>query len=137
TGTWTTYTTPLNSPNAAIPDNNTTGVSDTITVSGSGITKIEFVQVEIAATHTYQGDLELTLTSPSGTNSVLMEKHICLNAVPALVVCSNTLLAAGFKFGTVRHINEAAVGTWTLTVKDLLAVDTGTLVSWRLIFYGR
>jgi kexin len=40
-------------------------------------------------------------------------------------------------FGSARHLGEAANGNWTLTVKDLAAVDTGTFQSWSLKFYGR
>ncbi len=73
-----TYITPLSSPNLAIPDNNTTGVSNAITVSVSGITQVEFVEITFsAADHTYSGDLDITLTSPAGTVSRLAETHLC------------------------------------------------------------
>ncbi|MBW2409441.1 MAG: S8 family serine peptidase, partial [Deltaproteobacteria bacterium] len=63
------------SPNLPVPDNNTTGVQDTITIAGN--IDIEFVEIYFtAADHPYWGDLEITLTSPSGTQSVLSENHI-------------------------------------------------------------
>jgi kexin len=134
--TWTinlptekTYTTPLSSPNVAISDNDTTGVSNTITVSGSGITEVEFVEITFsAADHTYSGDLDIKLTSPAGTISRLAETHSC---------ASNTCTSySGWVFGSANYLGEAANGTWTLTVKDLSAVDTGTYQSWSLKFYG-
>ncbi|HAK59003.1 MAG TPA: serine protease [Nitrospiraceae bacterium] len=133
--TWTnvgaevTYTTALSAPNQPIPDNNATGVSDTITVSGSGISTIEFVEVTFtAANHTYSGDLEITLTGPSGTDSIIAETHVCPTG------CSTY---SGWVFGSARHLSEAVNGDWILTVKDGAPPDTGTFQSWSLKFYGR
>ena len=134
--TWTnvgpelTYTTALSSPALSIPDNNTTGVSDTITVGGSGINKIEAIEITFsAATHTYSGNLEITLTSPSGTRSVLAETHAC---------AADTCTAySGWVFSTVRHLGETANGVWTLTVKDLASSNTGIFQTWQLKFHGR
>jgi subtilisin-like proprotein convertase family protein len=39
-------------------------------------------------------------------------------------------------FGTVRDLDEAADGTWTLQVIDGAAGDTGTFQSWSLKFRG-
>jgi proprotein convertase subtilisin/kexin type 2 len=120
----------LSSPNLAIPDNDTTGVTNTVSVSGSGITQVEFVEITFsAADHRYSGDLEITLTSPAGTNSLLAETHFC-ERYPC------TTAYNGWVFGSANYLGEAADGTWTLTVKDLAAQDTGTFQSWRLKFYG-
>jgi kexin len=123
------FTTALASPGLAIPDNNPTGVSNTISVAGSGIANIEFIEITFsAANHTYSGDLEVTLTSPAGTVSRLAEQHFCAAACTAY---------SGWVFGNARHLGEAANGNWILTVKDLVAMDTGTFQSWNLKFYGR
>ena len=127
-----TFTTTLASPGLAIPDNNVTGVSDTINVASSGITNIEFIEITFSATnHTYSGDLEITLTSPAGTTVVsrLAELHACAGDV-----CT---AYNGWVFGSARHLGEVANGNWTLTVKDLATLDTGTFQSWSLKFYGR
>jgi subtilisin family serine protease len=129
-GTLKTYAAPVASPNLAIPDNNTTGVSHTITVSGSGITKIEWVEITFSASdHTYSGDLDITLTNnTTGTPSWLAETHSCASSI-----CTPY---SSWIFGSARHLGESADGTWTLTVKDLSAQDTGTFQSWSLKFYG-
>jgi kexin len=125
-----TYTTALASPYLAIQDNNLIGRSNTIAVSNSGITNIEFIEITFsAADHTYAGDLTITLTSPSGTVSQLSETHACPNNV-----CT---AYSGWVFGSARHLGEAANGNWTLTVKDEAAQDTGHFQSWKLKFYGR
>ncbi|HTG02039.1 MAG TPA: S8 family serine peptidase, partial [Nitrospirota bacterium] len=124
-----TYSTSLATPALAIPDNVVSGVSNTITVSGSGITKIEFVEITFsAADHTYSGDLKIVLTSPAGTPSILAETHLC---------ASNSCTAySGWVFGSANFLGEAADGDWKLTVIDGAAGDTGTFQSWKLNFYG-
>jgi kexin len=113
------------SPNSAIPDNDQEGVTDTISIS-EDITA-EFVEIYFtAADHTYWGDLEITLTSPAGTESVLSESHFSRSAY----VYDN------WRFGSVRHFGESSQGSWTLRVRDLYAIDTGTFQSWTLIIYG-
>ena len=142
--TWTnvgaevTYSTALSSPGLAIPDNNATGVSDTITVSGSGISNLEFIEITFSASdHTYFGALEITLTNETtGTNSILAENHVCLDANSNQITCTPSYNA--WIFGSVRHLGEGANGNWTLKVADLDAFgDTGTFQSWQLKFYGR
>lgn len=131
------YATALASPNLPIPDNDPVGVSNIINVTGSGITQIEFVEITLsAADHPYEGDLNIALTSPSGTVSQLAETHVCLDANQnPLNPCPTHY--SGWVFGSARHLGEAADGPWTLTVKDGAPVDTGTFQSWSLKFYGR
>ena len=127
----------VSTPNIAIPDFSLTGVnvgvSNTITVSGSGLAAVEFVEVTFsAADHPYLGDLEITLTSPAGTSSLLAEAHNCIG--PTTNQCNTTY--NGWVFGSANNLGEVANGNWTLTVKDMGAGDTGTFQSWSLKFYG-
>lgn len=113
------------SPNFSIPDNDPTGVSDTVYIPDYIIA--EFVEVYFtAADHTYWGDLEVTLVSPSGTESVLSESHSS----------GGSYTYNNWRFGSVRHFGESCLGYWTLRVKDLQARDTGTFQSWTLKIYG-
>ena len=134
--TWTNvgpesaFTTPIATSGLAIPDNNTTGVFNTINVVRSGITNIEFIEITFSAKdHTYPGDLEITLTRPTGTFSRLAERHRCADNV-----CT---AYDAWVFGSARHLGEGADGDWTLTVRDLNPGGTGTFQSWDLKFYGR
>ncbi len=124
------FTTPTATVNASIPDNDTTGITDVIAVAGSGIGAIEFIDITFNGTHTYVGDLEISLTAPSGTTSQLSELHACAGG--CLDVPGNT-----WRFGSARHLGEAADGAWTLRVRDLAARDVGTFASWQLTFHGR
>lgn len=120
------------SPYKAIPDNNTSGVSDTIKVNAN--LKIEFIEIYFrAADHEYWGDLEIELISPMGTKSILAEKHLG----------DENYTYDNWRFGTVRHFGEDSAGIWTLRVKDLASSgdwgtldDSGTLQSWTIKIYG-
>jgi kexin len=130
----TPFTTPLYSVGKAIPDNDmVTGISDTQTVTGSGINFIEWVEITFTATNSpYSGDLDVTLTSPHNAVSHLAVPHFCEGAKGA---CTKTY-SAGWVFGSARHLGEAANGAWKLTVKDGYQLGTGSFSSWQLKFYG-
>ncbi len=90
-----------------IPDNNPTGASDTISISGApaGFV-VEHIEVEFDATHTWRGDLTVTLTSPAGITSRLATQRSGDSGANF----------AAWRFGTVRHWGEAAGGAWTLRI---------------------
>jgi subtilisin-like proprotein convertase family protein len=111
----------------AIPDNLALGVSDDIVV-GADLASfmVEHVEIELNATHAHRGDLEVTLTSPSGV-------------VSHLATARPGDTGAGFaawRFRSVRHWGEMAAGRWTLTIADRAAGTTGTFDSWTLRVYG-
>lgn len=114
------------SPDSEIPDNDTTGVSSSISINDN--LSIETVEVVFSAKdHTYWGDLEISLQSPSGVESVLAELHDS---------GQNTDHYEQWKFTSLRHFGESSQGDWTLTVKDLATGDIGTFESWELNIYG-
>ena len=90
----------------AIPDNNPSGVSDTIAIGAqySGFS-IEHVEVEFTAAHPRRGDLEVTLTSPSGVVSHLGTVRPGDSAADF----------SAWRFRSVRHWGESAAGDWKLT----------------------
>lgn len=123
------------SPGLTIPDDNEAGVASEITVAGSGIGRIEFVEVYFTSRdHPYPGDLEIVLTSPSGTRSRLAETHLgdCRVSTGEEECAYND-----WRFGTARHLDEPADGVWRLTVADKNAKDQGSFQNWRLVFHGR
>jgi hypothetical protein len=103
-------------PNAAIPDASTAGVTSSIEVTDAGA--IDAVKVTVDIAHTFRGDLRVTLEK--GAQSVVLfdrsgggEDNL-----------QATFAATG--------ITGDLAGTWTLKVEDTARVDTGTLKSWRL-----
>lgn len=115
-----------------IPDNTPSGIQAQITLNCPQITRIEFVEVEITTRHTYHGDLRIDLVSPQGGNSRLISERQCDTGTSD--ACG---AYTGWRFGSVRHLDESANGVWTLTVSDRVAFDTGRLDKWRVIVHGR
>ncbi|MBB1420604.1 S8 family serine peptidase [Pseudoalteromonas sp. SG43-7] len=112
-----TYT---NDTAVAIPDNNVDGVDSVITVNDP--LTVFATQASIDISHTYIGDLIVTLTSPSGTSSTL---HSQSGGSADDIVQSYSL--ADFN-------GEVATGDWVLHIEDTYAADTGTLNNWSLTF---
>ncbi|MFZ5438571.1 MAG: proprotein convertase P-domain-containing protein, partial [Myxococcota bacterium] len=121
-------------PAVAIPDNSALGVTSSLTLANTGIGHLESVEIEVTIAHARSGDLELTLSKSGGAVDVLHPPHGCLDPDTGAMTCSNI---DGFVFTTVRHLDEPADGTWTLSVKDRRSGTTGTLTSWKLRVYGR
>lgn len=127
-GPMLTYAAPEAAPGLAIPDNDPRGVHSQVRVAGSGIASLEFVAVRFTSDHAYAGDLEVVLTDETtGTESILAQQHPCAGPCAPY---------DAWRFGSARHLGEAADGTWTLVVRDTSANDTGTFLSWQLVFYG-
>ena len=130
------WPTGASSPEKTIPDNNPTGVSDTITVANSGISHVEWVAVTFRANDTHPGHLEVSLIhthGSTGTISRLAVPHDCPGAP-----CTSSPYS-GWVFGDANFLGEPADGVWTLKVVDTHSgstVDTGAFQSWRLKFYG-
>lgn len=114
--------------NLAIPDNNSAGVVDTITVANNII--IESVQIEISVSHDKSGELGVELISPSGTKSILMN-------------INNSFLLSGDKdlnkhvLTTNAFYGENSGGQWSIKVIDGLSGNTGTFTNWKINILGR
>ena len=109
-----------------VPDADPVGVTLSIPVSSTSIRSIEKVVVEFTMTHSYRGDLSVTLTAPSGTVSQL--------AVAGNGDSGNNFVA--WPFMTVRNWGERPFGTWTLKVADEIGIDLGTITNVKLKIYG-
>ena len=115
----------LSQPNIAIPDNDPAGVSSNVEITDDFT--VEFVDITFSAPdHPHWGDLEIVLTSPAGTRSVLAQKHSSGRAHSY----------DRWRFGSTRHLGERSRGTWTLTVRDIWGLDVGTFTEWKLEIYG-
>lgn len=128
--TWTNVPTQFSTSttktvNAAIPDNNSGGVSDTINLTSNLV--VEHVQITVNLTHTNRSQVEIDLTSPAGTVSKMMYGRTGDNSSAGY---TNTVMM------TVHHWGEMSAGDWTLTVRDTAPGSTGTLGSWSITVYG-
>jgi Ca2+-binding RTX toxin-like protein len=120
---------------AAIPD--TGAVLSQTLVMPAGLT-IESAQVTLTVTHETWGDLIIKLISPSGTESVLVNRPGKAPGSGAedrgeISVRSPKL---NFSFNTTHVRGEDSEGPWTLQVIDAATGQTGTLDDWKLDLYG-
>ncbi len=122
-------------PRLAIPDGSAAGVSSTINVSATELPaniSIDRVEVGLNISHTWIGDLIVTLTGPGGTMSTLINRP-GVSSSSAFGTSQDNIV---FTTDSVHFWGETAQGNWTLTVKDVASGDTGTLNSWSIQFIG-
>jgi subtilisin-like proprotein convertase family protein len=112
----------------SIPNLNDTGVTKSFDFS-STTHRVEHVTVRLTATHSRRGNLDITLTSPSGMVSQL-----------ASVVTNDTSSNySNWTFSSVHHWGESAAGTWTVRVSDrsnLGNTTGGTLSNVTVSLFG-
>ena len=121
------------SVNQGIPDNSSGGLISTISIENH--MDIERIEVYPIIRHSYIGDLQMTLLSPSGLSfSVLLNRPGKLSSNPLSFGSAQDNI--NFVFSTVAHLGEDSFGRWTLLVSDLAAGDVGVLDSWEIRFYG-
>lgn len=108
----------------SIPDNNATGITRSFVFNGANL-RVEHATVTLSVSHANRGELEVTLTSPSGTVSRLAELHD-----------DTASDYASWTFSSVRHWGENSAGTWTLKVADRKSGTTGTLTSATVTLTG-
>lgn len=108
----------------SIPDNDPRGITDSLVTTRSGDVKELEVSVDIS--HTWIGDLKVTLTGPSGTTAVLHQRG---------GGSRDNLIARYDTVGTpdlTAFIGKLGQGTWTLRVSDNAGRDIGKLNAWGL-----
>jgi subtilisin-like proprotein convertase family protein len=77
---------------AAIPDNSAAGICWDLTLGGAGTTVAD-VSVDVAATHTWIGDLEFWLNSPDGSLLVMLDRPAYIGQAPGC--CGDSSELAG------------------------------------------
>lgn len=89
------------------------------------------VDVSVDITHTYIGDLRITLTSPDGVTVTLHDRTGGSSDDINETWDDATNVPDGP--GSLSSFNEGeSMGTWTLEISDNAGADTGTLNSWSL-----
>ncbi|MFY9553197.1 MAG: proprotein convertase P-domain-containing protein [Blastocatellia bacterium] len=111
-------------PALNIPDNNSTGVSDTINITDAA--SVSSAKVKVDITHSFIGDLRVTLIAPSGSAVVLHDRN----------GGNADNIQRTFDFSSTPALSSLAgqsvQGNWTLHIQDLANADTGRLNSWEL-----
>ncbi|MAY52630.1 MAG: hypothetical protein CMC75_05130, partial [Flavobacteriaceae bacterium] len=139
-------------PGAAIPDNNPAGVSATIDITDDF--DITDLNVDLDITHSWIGDLVVTLTAPDGTTAAAIIDRPgvpatglgCNNTVNDILVTMDDEATDAIEGPCLTEYNGtfiptealsvfdgvSTLGTWTLTIVDNAGGDTGTLNNWTL-----
>ncbi|WP_224242463.1 S8 family serine peptidase [Hyalangium gracile] len=97
----------------------------TSSVSFDKDVSIDSLKLSLDLPHTYQGDLVVSLTSPSGKTATVHDR----------TGGGKDDLKGSFDLSAFK--GEKTQGTWTLTVEDKARADTGTLKSWGLEATGK
>ena len=151
-GAYYGFTTPTNNsptytyagPPVAIPDNNPTGASVTFNVAD--VQQIQDLNVRVNLTHSFDGDLVVSLIGPDNTTVVLSNRrgstgdnytNTVFDQEAATPIASGTAPFTGSFIpdeSLAQYNGKFATGTWTLKVVDAANIDTGTIDSADLFF---
>ena len=112
----------------SVPDNSSTGIELTQTVDSN--IRVEHVSLTLdldaAEADTMDwGNLHITLTSPSGTESILATPHTDARKS-----------YSEWTYWTVRCLDESSAGEWTLNLSDRRSGNLHAAKSWQLKLYG-
>ena len=151
-GAYFTFTTPTNNsptyaysgPPVAIPDNLPAGASVTINVAD--VQQIVDLNVRVNLTHTFDGDLVLSLIGPDNTTILLSNRrgssgdnftNTVFDQEATTPIASGTAPFTGSFIpdeSLVAYNGKFATGTWTLKVVDAASIDTGNITGFDLLF---
>jgi subtilisin-like proprotein convertase family protein len=109
----------------ALPIADYASVTSALAIAGG--LDLQHVSVDLDLTHTAVGDLTVTLTSPAGTRSTLVNR-------PGWGASTGDDIH--FALDSVQFWGETGAGTWTLTVSDGNAGNIGRLDGWTLYLAG-
>ncbi len=131
------------SPGSSIGPGANTVTTDTITNTVPGT--VTDLNVSLDITHTFNGDLVIVLTSPSGTQVQLFDQNggyqnnvlaTLDDEAAAALPSSNTPTTVVGTFQPIGSLadfdGEPSDGVWTLQITDDANGDSGTLNSWSL-----
>ncbi|MCY4094813.1 MAG: S8 family serine peptidase [Gammaproteobacteria bacterium] len=115
----------------AIPDGHAEGVVASITLDTDELpqdTTIESVELVVSLTHPWAADVQIELTSPSGTISIVS---------PAFNVELRRYVQSGMLYlGSNAFYGENASGTWNIRFRDVFADDVGSIHTAYMRIHG-
>lgn len=115
-------------PELSIPDNTPAGVTSSLVVSGTGATVTGNLNIDIDLTHTYIGDLIVSLQSPNGTTVILHNR----SGGSADNIIGNYPLTLTPAQSLAAFVGGPLDGTWKMTISDNAGIDVGVLHTWGI-----
>ena len=137
------------STDTPLPINSESSISSTLTVTDEGT--VNDVLLNLNITHTWDADLDVSLTSPSGTQ-VLLFSGVGSSGDDFIDTTLDDEATTAITIGTAPFTghfspqemlssfdDESITGDWTLTVTDTAAGDDGALENWSpsLLMLGK
>jgi M6 family metalloprotease-like protein len=107
-----------------IPDKQPEGISSSTTINQGG--QVKALKVSVDITHTYIGDLQVELQSPSDQKVILHDRSGGAQRDLQQTYSSTSTPALSALSG------ESLQGNWNLNVRDLASRDIGRLNRWNL-----
>ncbi|MEA3194555.1 MAG: hypothetical protein QOD26_2888, partial [Betaproteobacteria bacterium] len=131
----------VNGGNFAIPDDGGTNyVIAPFNNMAAGVV-VEHAEVTVNLTHQQAGDLIIKLISPTGTESILMNRPGKAPGSAASVRGDTTFAGSStlssYTFMSTRDWGELSGGNWTVQIIDAATGQTGTVGSVSLTLSGR
>jgi proprotein convertase subtilisin/kexin type 2 len=120
-------------PQESIADNGAPTIVRFTVDSTCSVSQVEHVELVLDIAHEYSGDLDIRLVSPHDLVSDLAQTRNCGVALRLEDDCGSF---ENWTFGSVRHLDEAARGTWKLEIKDKVPGKAGTLKTAKLRILG-
>ncbi len=126
----------------SIPDNNPAGVTSTVAVAETGA--VSGVRVTVNLTHSYDGDISLSLVGPNGAEVSLSAKHgssgdnytgtVFDDAAATPIASGSPPFTGSFRPDAPLSAFHGlpANGAWTFKVVDSVSNDVGTIDAWTL-----
>lgn len=120
------------------------GSTTTATVSGEEGPVTDLNIRDLTGSHTFMGDLNFSLRSPSGTAITLFDGSNCAGEdginvefdddAASVIGCADWLSGGTFRAQSALSTfnDESANGDWTLTITDSFPQDEGVLSSWAV-----
>ena len=118
----------------AIPDATDAGITRNFNFSSGPSLRVEHVEVQLDIAHGHRSDLQITLTSPSGHVSRIIETRDRSTSRGSDVDYTDGNL--GWVFTSSQHWGEDSLGTWSLNISDKTPGTGGTLQKARIRLYG-
>lgn len=124
--------------NNAIPDAtvNAPGLLTKTVTMDSGL-EVEYAQVVVNIDHQRWGDLIVKLISPSGTQSVLIDRPGKAPGSGSTVYGDTGTVTLNTALGTTHVRGEQSGGNWTLQIYDAATGQAGVLKDWVLKLSGK
>lgn len=104
----------------AIPDNNQTGITSSLTVGSA--TRDRRISVYVNIKHSFIGDLQVQVIAPDGKTLTLHQR------------AGGSADDINKSYEVTSTMKTQAAGIYKLVVKDLAKIDVGQLVSWGIDF---